>query len=88
LHGHISFDHDKKGVQKFHSFDTPRIGGLPIFIGIAAVGTGQARALTLVASGAPAAFIRICQLFLRHSWSRRTSSVCYFSAAGTSRREA
>lgn len=34
LHGHISFDHDKKGVQKFHSFDTPRIGGLPIFIGI------------------------------------------------------
>ena len=35
LHGHISFDHDKKGVQKFHSFDTPRIGGLPIFIGIA-----------------------------------------------------
>ena len=34
LHGHISFDHDKDGVQKFHSFDTPRIGGLPIFIGI------------------------------------------------------
>ena len=34
LHGHISFDHDKKSVQKFHSFDTPRIGGLPIFIGI------------------------------------------------------
>ena len=34
LHGHISFDHDKKGVQKFHAFDTPRIGGLPIFIGI------------------------------------------------------
>lgn len=34
LHRHISFDHDKEGVQKFHSFDTPRIGGLPIFIGI------------------------------------------------------
>ena len=34
LHGHISFDHDKDGVQKFHSFDTPRIGGLPIFLGI------------------------------------------------------
>ena len=33
-HGHISFDHDKDGVQKFHSFDTPRIGGLPIFLGI------------------------------------------------------
>jgi hypothetical protein len=61
---------------------------VPIFIGIAAVGTGKARALTLVASGAPAAFIRICQLFLRNSWSRRTSSACYFSAAGTSRREA
>lgn len=61
---------------------------VPIFIGIAAVGTGQARALTLVASGAPAAFIRICQLFLRHSWSRRTSSACFFSAAGTSRWEA
>ena len=35
LHRHISFDHDKEGVQKFHSFDAPRIGGLPIFIGIA-----------------------------------------------------
>ena len=34
LHRHISFDHDKDGVQKFHSFDTPRIGGLPIFFGI------------------------------------------------------
>ena len=61
---------------------------VPIFIGIAAVGTGQARALSLIALGAAAAFIRICQLFLRLSWSRRTSSACFFSAAGTSRREA
>jgi hypothetical protein len=36
---------------------------VPIFIGIAAVGTGQARALTLVASGATAAFIRILNYF-------------------------
>jgi hypothetical protein len=42
----------------------------------------QAKALTLIASGAAAAFIRFSLLFLRYSWSRRTSSACYFSAAG------
>lgn len=34
LHAHLSFDYDKKSVQKFHSFDVPRIGGLSIFLGI------------------------------------------------------
>ena len=45
-----------------------------------AVGTDKALALTLAASGAAAAFIRFCLLFLRYSWSRRSSSACFFSA--------
>jgi len=47
-----------------------------------AVRKGQALALTSIASGAAAAFIRFCLLFLRHSWSRRSSSACFFSAEG------
>jgi hypothetical protein len=42
----------------------------------------QAKALAFIASGAAAAFIRFSLLFLRYSWSRRTSSACYFSAEG------
>ncbi len=52
-----------------------------------AVGTNQAKALTLAASGAAAAFIRFSLLFLRYSWSRRTSSACYFSAEGKVKRK-
>jgi hypothetical protein len=37
-------------------------------------------AITLIASGEAEAFTHICQLFLRHSWSRRTSSAFFFSA--------
>ncbi len=78
----------------------PIIGGLFISFGqstkspltffsasAGAAGTDKALALTLAASGAAAAFIRFCLLFSRHSWSRRTSSACYFSAAGKVKRK-
>ncbi len=52
-----------------------------------AVGTDKALALTLAASGAAAAFIRFCLLLLKYSWSRRSSSACYFSAAGKVKRK-
>lgn len=35
LHEHITGDTDLKGIQKFHASPVPRIGGLPIYIGIA-----------------------------------------------------
>jgi UDP-N-acetylmuramyl pentapeptide phosphotransferase/UDP-N-acetylglucosamine-1-phosphate transferase len=35
LHSHITGDADLDGIQKFHTKVVPRIGGLPIFIGIA-----------------------------------------------------
>jgi UDP-N-acetylmuramyl pentapeptide phosphotransferase/UDP-N-acetylglucosamine-1-phosphate transferase len=34
LHQHISGDHDLTGIQKFHSFSVPRIGGVGVFIGV------------------------------------------------------
>jgi UDP-N-acetylmuramyl pentapeptide phosphotransferase/UDP-N-acetylglucosamine-1-phosphate transferase len=34
LHGHITGDTDFKGVQKFHDNPVPRIGGIPIFLGL------------------------------------------------------
>ena len=35
LHKKFSFDHDFLGIQKFHTESTPRIGGIPIFFGLA-----------------------------------------------------
>ncbi|WP_409818950.1 MraY family glycosyltransferase [Vogesella sp.] len=34
LHGHLSMDHDLDGVQKFHAQPTPRVGGVPIIVGL------------------------------------------------------
>ena len=34
LHGHITGDTDFKGIQKFHDSPVPRIGGVPIFLGL------------------------------------------------------
>jgi UDP-N-acetylmuramyl pentapeptide phosphotransferase/UDP-N-acetylglucosamine-1-phosphate transferase len=34
LHEHISGDHDVKGIQKFHLFSVPRIGGIGIAFGL------------------------------------------------------
>jgi UDP-GlcNAc:undecaprenyl-phosphate/decaprenyl-phosphate GlcNAc-1-phosphate transferase len=36
LHAHFSTDHDVSGVQKFHATPVPRIGGLPIMLGLVA----------------------------------------------------
>ena len=35
-HGHLSADHDLSGPQKFHARPVPRIGGVGIFVGLAA----------------------------------------------------
>ena len=32
-HGHLSLDQDQ-GIQKFHTQATPRIGGLPVLVGV------------------------------------------------------
>ena len=34
LHEHVSGDHDTTGIQKFHFFSVPRIGGIGIFFGL------------------------------------------------------
>lgn len=34
LHEHVSGDHDITGIQKFHFFSVPRIGGIGIFLGL------------------------------------------------------
>jgi UDP-GlcNAc:undecaprenyl-phosphate/decaprenyl-phosphate GlcNAc-1-phosphate transferase len=34
IHAHISSDHVNSGPQKFHHAATPRIGGIPIFLGL------------------------------------------------------
>lgn len=34
VHSRYSMDHDLDGVQKFHARPTPRIGGVPIFVGV------------------------------------------------------
>lgn len=36
MHAHLSADHDLSGVQKFHTTPVPRIGGIGVFVGIAA----------------------------------------------------
>jgi hypothetical protein len=58
------------------------LSSVPMAIGSGAAATSQAQAETFKASGAAAAFIRFCLLFLRYSWSRRSSSAWSFSAAG------
>ena len=35
LHQKFSLDHDFLGIQKFHTESTPRIGGIPLFFGLA-----------------------------------------------------
>jgi UDP-N-acetylmuramyl pentapeptide phosphotransferase/UDP-N-acetylglucosamine-1-phosphate transferase len=35
-HGHLSADHDLSGPQKFHARPVPRVGGVGIYIGLAA----------------------------------------------------
>lgn len=37
VHSRYTMDHDLAGVQKFHLHPTPRVGGLPIFIGLIVV---------------------------------------------------
>lgn len=34
LHGHFTSDHDTLGVQKFHTYAVPRIGGFGVFMGV------------------------------------------------------
>ena len=34
LHANFTMDHDFAGVQKFHNTPTPRVGGLPLMIGL------------------------------------------------------
>jgi UDP-GlcNAc:undecaprenyl-phosphate GlcNAc-1-phosphate transferase len=34
VHENLTADHDLKGVQKFHEFVVPRVGGIGIFVGI------------------------------------------------------
>lgn len=34
LHAHFSHDHTNAGPQKFHALPTPRIGGIPLMIGL------------------------------------------------------
>jgi UDP-GlcNAc:undecaprenyl-phosphate GlcNAc-1-phosphate transferase len=34
LHEHVSGDHDTTGIQKFHFFSVPRIGGIGIYFGL------------------------------------------------------
>ena len=37
LHQKFSLDHDFLGIQKFHTESTPRIGGIPLFVGLAVI---------------------------------------------------
>lgn len=36
LHAHLTSDHDTSGVQKFHAAPVPRIGGVPLLLGLVA----------------------------------------------------
>ena len=33
LHGHVTADHDLDGVQKFHAYPVPRVGGVGVMVG-------------------------------------------------------
>lgn len=64
-HGFLSMDHTD-GIQKFHTAPTPRIGGIPIVLGLgvawAAVGTDVQKLLTpILMAGLPAFFFGLAE---------------------------
>ena len=65
-HGHLTMDLPV-GVQKFHSNPTPRVGGIPIYIAMAAAwvlmpGVAEGKLLaTILVAGMPALFIGLVE---------------------------
>jgi len=64
-HGHLSFD-DHLGVQKFHSAPTPRVGGVPIVLGVSVAMAAVPQdvrdlLLPVVIAGSPAFFFGLAE---------------------------